>query len=63
VNRGGIEFPEPAYASYGYTNREYDTSKFRYGYQSFITPLVGLRVRHGQRQIHAAEAERRARRL
>src|SRR6266853_892495 len=33
-----IEFPEPAYASYGYTNREYDTSKFRYGYQSFITP-------------------------
>jgi len=33
-----IEFPEPAYASYGFTNREYDTSKFRYGYQSFITP-------------------------
>src|SRR6266436_7764355 len=33
-----IEFPEPAYASYGYANREYDTSKFRYGYQSFITP-------------------------
>jgi oligopeptidase B len=33
-----IEFPEPAYASYGYTNHEYDTSKFRYGYQSFITP-------------------------
>src|ERR1700674_4334856 len=31
-----IEFPEPAYASYGYTNHEYDTSKFRYGYQSFI---------------------------
>jgi oligopeptidase B len=33
-----IEFPEAAYASYGYINREYDTSKFRYGYQSFITP-------------------------
>jgi oligopeptidase B len=33
-----IEFPEPAYASYPYVNREYDTSKFRYGYQSFITP-------------------------
>jgi oligopeptidase B len=33
-----IEFPEPAYSSYAYTNREYDTSKFRYGYQSFITP-------------------------
>jgi oligopeptidase B len=33
-----IEFPEPAYASYPAQNREYDTSKFRYGYQSFITP-------------------------
>src|SRR5260370_3778620 len=33
-----IEFPEPAYVSYPYVNREYDTTKFRYGYQSFITP-------------------------
>jgi oligopeptidase B len=33
-----IEFPEPAYASYSEINREYDTAKFRYGYQSFITP-------------------------
>ena len=33
-----IEFPEPSYSSYPYTNREYDTDKFRYGYQSFITP-------------------------
>src|ERR1700726_3999161 len=33
-----IEFPEPAYASSPYANREYDTTKFRYGYQSFITP-------------------------
>ncbi len=33
-----IEFPEPAYVSYSYINREYDTTKFRYGYQSFITP-------------------------
>jgi oligopeptidase B len=33
-----IEFPEPAYASYSHINREYDTTKFRYGYQSFITP-------------------------
>jgi oligopeptidase B len=33
-----IEFPEPAYSSYGYVNKEYDTGKFRYGYQSFITP-------------------------
>jgi oligopeptidase B len=33
-----IEFPEPAYVSYSYVNREFDTAKFRYGYQSFITP-------------------------
>jgi oligopeptidase B len=33
-----IEFPEPAYTAFGYINREYDTSKFRYTYQSFITP-------------------------
>jgi oligopeptidase B len=33
-----IEFPEPAYLSYGYINAEYDTNKIRYGYQSFITP-------------------------
>jgi oligopeptidase B len=33
-----IEFPAPAYVSYPYVNREYDTTKFRYGYQSFITP-------------------------
>ena len=33
-----IEFPEPAYVNYAYVNREYDTTKFRYGYQSFITP-------------------------
>lgn len=33
-----IEFPEPAYAAYSYTNRVYDTTEFRYGYQSAITP-------------------------
>jgi oligopeptidase B len=33
-----IEFPEPAYISYGYINAEYDTGKLRYGYQSFVTP-------------------------
>jgi oligopeptidase B len=33
-----IGFPEPAYLTYVHTNREYDTTKFRYGYQSFITP-------------------------
>ena len=33
-----IEFPEPAYLSYGYINAEFDTNKIRYGYQSFVTP-------------------------
>ncbi|HXY24973.1 MAG TPA: S9 family peptidase [Candidatus Acidoferrum sp.] len=33
-----IDFPEPAYVTYPYANREYETTKFRYGYQSFITP-------------------------
>jgi oligopeptidase B len=33
-----IEFPEPAYLSYGCINAEYDTNKIRYGYQSFVTP-------------------------
>src|SRR5947209_14399387 len=33
-----IDFPEPAYAAYAYVNRVYDTTEFRYGYQSPITP-------------------------
>ena len=33
-----ITFPEPAYAAYSYVNRVYDTTDFRYGYQSPITP-------------------------
>ncbi len=33
-----IEFPEPAYESSAYINKEYDATKFRYGYESFITP-------------------------
>jgi oligopeptidase B len=33
-----IEFQEPAYSRFPYANREYDTTKYRYGYQSFVTP-------------------------
>ena len=33
-----IEFPEAAYAAYPYVNRVYDTTEYRYGYQSPITP-------------------------
>jgi oligopeptidase B len=33
-----IEFPEPAYAASSSVNRVYDTTEFRYAYQSPITP-------------------------
>ena len=33
-----IAFPEPAYAVYPYINRDIRHYKFRYGYQSPITP-------------------------
>jgi len=33
-----IAFPEPAYGAYSYVNKVYDTTEFRYGYQSPITP-------------------------
>jgi oligopeptidase B len=33
-----IAFPEPAYAAFSYVNRVYDTTEFRYAYQSPITP-------------------------
>jgi len=32
-----VEFPEPAYATYPYFNRIYDTTEFKYRYQSPIT--------------------------
>ena len=34
-----IAFPEPAYDAFSSINRVYDTPKFRYAYQSAITPL------------------------
>ena len=33
-----IEFPEPVYFAYPHTNAEFDTTKFRFGYESFVTP-------------------------
>lgn len=33
-----IEFPEPVYSASPSNNREYDTSLYRYGYQSMVTP-------------------------
>jgi oligopeptidase B len=33
-----MQFPEAAYSVFPQNNREYDTTQFRYSYQSFITP-------------------------
>jgi oligopeptidase B len=33
-----IDFPEPAYTAMGHVNREFMTTKFRYSYQSLVSP-------------------------
>ncbi len=33
-----IEFPEPAYSAHPHVNREFVTDRFRYGYQSLVSP-------------------------
>ena len=38
VPAGEIKFPEPVYSAFPGTNREFDTSTYRYGYQSLVTP-------------------------
>ena len=35
---GEIRFPEPVYSTYPHINREFDADKFRYAYQSLVTP-------------------------
>jgi oligopeptidase B len=35
---GEIAFPEPAYSAHPHVNRVFDTSTFRYAYQSLVTP-------------------------
>ncbi len=35
---GEIAFPEPAYSAHPHINRMFDTTSFRYGYQSLVTP-------------------------
>jgi oligopeptidase B len=35
---GEIAFPEPAYSAHPHVNRIFDTSAFRYAYQSLVTP-------------------------
>ncbi len=34
----GIAFPEPVYSAYPHMNAEFETTKFRFGYESFVTP-------------------------
>jgi oligopeptidase B len=33
-----IKFPEPTYSAFPHINRVFETTKFRYGYQSLVTP-------------------------
>lgn len=33
-----VTFPEPVYTAHPHTNRIFDTTKYRYGYQSLVTP-------------------------
>jgi oligopeptidase B len=33
-----IGFPEPVYSAHGHANREFNTTKYRYTYQSLVTP-------------------------
>jgi len=35
---GEIAFLEPVYSAYPHVNREFSTTRFRYGYQSLVTP-------------------------
>ena len=35
---GEIEFPEPAYDAHPHVNRIFEAKKYRYGYQSLVTP-------------------------
>lgn len=48
-----IEFPEPVYAAFGSANPEFNTTKFRFSYQSFITPssIFEYDVKTRQREL------------
>jgi oligopeptidase B len=38
IQSNEIRFPEPVYSAFPHINREFDTNKFRYAYQSLVTP-------------------------
>jgi oligopeptidase B len=38
IQSNEIRFPEPVYSAFPHINREFDTTRFRYAYQSLVTP-------------------------
>jgi oligopeptidase B len=38
IQSNEIRFPEPVYSAFPHINREFDATKFRYAYQSLVTP-------------------------
>jgi oligopeptidase B len=38
IQSNEISFPEPVYSAFPHINREFDTTRFRYAYQSLVTP-------------------------
>ncbi len=38
IQSNEIQFPEPVYSAFPHTNREFSTTKFRYAYQSLVSP-------------------------
>ncbi len=48
-----IAFPEPVYSANPHTNRVFDTAKYRYGYQSLVTPgsVFEYDVRTGESKL------------
>ncbi len=48
-----VEFPEPVYVAYGTSNLEFNTTNFRFGYESLITPssIFDYDVKTRQREL------------
>ncbi len=48
-----IAFPEPVYSTHPHANRIYDTAKYRYAYQSLVTPasVFEYDVRTGESKL------------
>ena len=49
-------FPEPAYSAQPHINRIFETTTFRYAYQSLVTPSSVYEYDVATRRIHAAQA-------